>query len=636
MALIYQERILDLGTHGLLSLTQDLGAYLPIPAQKHGHAQWHAPDGSVQDRMAVCMRPCQMADLEESVRAQRAHLAGAVPAVRARIEWVAEQADGDFLEAPGQVAALDGGLVLLIFGRVVGPHCIRVVDVVAGRVLVEEAVDTLCARLEVKRLLPGMAFDATLHGGGGPWVGMWLGAGLELLCMRGGGLERAAPHRVLDNLGRFALTPGAWFVNAYESKEIQVFSAVDPSALPVVVKSAHTRVGSLFLEGALQADRCVLDHSGGAVEVLGSQGRSLLAVRPFPALARKENAGVGRPSADGRYVLCGGGGLAALDLEQALQAETPAPPPLPEYDRLAFAPEVMYRADQQATTRGLATLHRGELKVLPWGRLSWTPALPASRKPARAVNAAAADSSAWAHLKRPGFQLQAMKRGSGLSQLYGLPHLPPGESWPVHEGKPMVLLCQIDLAAVAALGPAAPLPASGGLLVFAATDAGGEVAIDEMFKPVAVRVMLLPRLAAQPTPAPVGAVDGPARQVLKPVVGRAAWPQPDAAQVQALGWASAVIETYRQHLDSQLPEDAGDGHLLLGYPGILQNNDLEMDAAGEHDLPGGPTAWRLLLQLDSDDTLMWGTDSGRLYLMVHEMDLAAGDFSRVVALTQGL
>jgi hypothetical protein len=138
MALIYQERILDLGAHGLLSLTQDLGAYLPIPAQKHGHAQWHAPDGSVQDRMAVCMRPCQMADLEESVRAQRAHLAGAVPAVRARIEWVAEQADGDFLEAPGQVAALDGGLVLLIFGRVVGPHCIRVVDVVAGRVLVEE------------------------------------------------------------------------------------------------------------------------------------------------------------------------------------------------------------------------------------------------------------------------------------------------------------------------------------------------------------------------------------------------------------------------------------------------------------------------------------------------------------------
>ncbi|HRD97727.1 MAG TPA: DUF1963 domain-containing protein, partial [Rubrivivax sp.] len=118
--------------------------------------------------------------------------------------------------------------------------------------------------------------------------------------------------------------------------------------------------------------------------------------------------------------------------------------------------------------------------------------------------------------------------------------------------------------------------------------------------------------------------------------GRAVWPQPDAAVVQALGWSPETIDAYRQHLDRQVPEDAGNGHGLLGYPGTLQGSDLEIEAAGEHDLPGGPAAWRLLLQLDSDDTLMWGTDSGRLYLMIHEMDLAAGDFSRVVALTQGL
>lgn len=636
MALIYQERILDLGTHGLLTLTQDLGGYLPLPAQKHGHAQWHAPDGSVHDRMALCMRHCQAADLEESVRAQRVRLAGAVPTVRAHNDWVASQIDADFMEAPGQVAALADGLVLLIFGRVVGPHCIRVVDVAAGRVLVEEDVDALCARLAVKRLVPGMAFDATLHGSGGPWLGLWLGAGLELLCMRDGRLERAVPHRVLDNLGRFALTPGAWFVNAYETQEIQVFNAADTMAAPVVVKSAHSRVGSLFLEGALQADRCLLDHTGGVVEALDGQGQSLLAVRPFPALARKENAGVGKPSADGRYVLCGGGGLAALDLALALQAEPPAPPPLPEYDRLTFVPEVMVRADQQATTRGLATLHRGQLQVLPWEGLSWSPALPATRQRPRAASAAAADASAWAHLQRPGFRLQVAKRGSGLSQLYGLPHLPPGESWPLHEGKPMALLCQIDLAALATVGSAAPLPTTGGLLVFAALDGEGEVAIDEMFKPVAVRVMGLPQLAAKPTPTPAGAAQWPARQPLKPVAGTAVWPQPDAALVQALGWAPAAFDAYRQHLDSPVPQDAGNGHLLLGYPGVLQNNDLELDAASEHELPGGPTAWRLLLQLDSDDTLMWGTDSGRLYLMVHEADLAAGDFSRVVPLTQGL
>lgn len=636
MALVYQERILDLGTHGLLTLTQDMGAYLPIPAQKHGHARWHAPDGTVHDRLALCMRSCSLAELDDALRQQRVHLAGAVAAVRGRMDWVAAQIDADFLEAPTQVAALDGGRVLLSFGSVVGQRRLRVVDVVTNRVLAEETVDALCARLQVRRLVPGMAFDAIVHGSGGPWVGVWLGSGLELLTLSGERLERVTPHPVLDNLGRFALTPCAWFVNAYEHQDIQVFNATDPQAGPAVVKSRHVRAGSLFLGGALQADRCVLDHTGGVVEVLDGQGRSVMALRPFPAQARKENAGVGTPSADGRHVLCGGGAPAALDLEQALQAEPPERPPLPDYDRLVFTPEVMYRADQQATTRGVATLHRGELQVLPWQSLSWSPALHATTSRSRAAGARAADPSAWAALHRPGFRLQVAQRGSGLTQLYGLPHLPPAEVWPRHEGRAMALLCQIDLASVAARGSAAPLPGRGGLLVFVATDAQGEVAIDELFNPVAVRVICLPQLAAQPTPAPSDATDWPARQPLKPMAGQAVWPQPDAALVQALGWTQATTEAYRQHLDRQVPEDAGNGHLLLGYPGVLQNNDLELDAAGEHEMPGGPTAWRLLLQLDSDDTLMWGTDSGRLYLMVHEADLAAGDFSRVVALTQGL
>lgn len=636
MALIFQERILDLGTHGLLTLTQELGGYLPIPAQKHGHAQWHAPDGSVHDRMATCMRRCGTADLLGAVRAQQVRLAGAVASVKARNEWVAAQVDDAFLEAPGQVAALDGGRVLLVFGSVVGPHCIRVVDVVADRVLAEEGVDDLCVRLDVKRLVPGMAFEAIVHGSGGPWAGLWLGAGLELLCLRQGRLQRAVPQRVLDSLGRFALSPGAWFVSAYETQDIRIFSAAETTAAPRVVKSKHARKGSLFLEAALQADRCVLDHTGGVVEVLDGQGQSLLAVRPFPALARKENAGASKPSADGRYLLCGGGGLAALDLEWALQAEPLAPPPLPDYDRLAFKPEVLYRADQQATTRGLATLHRGHLQIVPWDQMSWSPALRVASRRTSAPQAAVAGTAAWAHLQRPAFRLQVMKRGAGLSQLYGQPHLPPAQPWPEYKGQPMALLCQIDLAAVATAGTAAPLPARGGLLVFAATDAEGEVAIDDLFNPAAVRVLCVPELAAQPRPAPAGAAQWPVRQALKPVASQAIWPEPDAALVQALGWGSASLDAYRQHLDSRVPEGAGEGHQLLGYPGLLQNNDLEMDAAREHELPGGPTAWRLLLQLDSDDTRMWGTDTGRLYLLIHEADLVAGDFSRVVALTQGL
>jgi hypothetical protein len=219
-------------------------------------------------------------------------------------------------------------------------------------------------------------------------------------------------------------------------------------------------------------------------------------------------------------------------------------------------------------------LHHGELQVLPW-EPELEPGLVCHHltPPRRRCG-----EDRWFGLDPSaagGLSPAGGKRGAGLSQLYGLPHLPAREPWPLHDGKPMVLLCQIDLAAVAAPGTAATLPASGGLLVFAATDEGGDVAIDDSFKPTAVRVMVVSQLAARPTPAPAGASDWPERQPLQPVAGKAVWPQPDAALVQALGWAPEAIESYRQHLDSQVPEDAGNGHLLLGYPGVLQNNDLE-------------------------------------------------------------
>ena len=68
---------------------------------------------------------------------------------------------------------------------------------------------------------------------------------------------------------------------------------------------------------------------------------------------------------------------------------------------------------------------------------------------------------------------------------------------------------------------------------------------------------------------------------------------------------------------------------------MVHQNDLELDAACADGRTAQPTAWRLLLQLNSDDTVMWGTDSGLLYVLIHEEDLAARDFSRTVFLTQG-
>jgi hypothetical protein len=117
MALIYQERILDLGTHGLLTLTQDLGTYLPLPAQKHGHARWHAPDGRVHDRLALCMARRGAGGRAGSRCAGCDRFAWQVPCRPVKRTGLGRRADRrGFHGGAHQVAALDGGLVLLIFG----------------------------------------------------------------------------------------------------------------------------------------------------------------------------------------------------------------------------------------------------------------------------------------------------------------------------------------------------------------------------------------------------------------------------------------------------------------------------------------------------------------------------------------
>jgi uncharacterized protein YwqG len=84
-------------------------------------------------------------------------------------------------------------------------------------------------------------------------------------------------------------------------------------------------------------------------------------------------------------------------------------------------------------------------------------------------------------------------------------------------------------------------------------------------------------------------------------------------------------------------------HRLLGHPDPVQGNmQLECqlvtnglycgDGTGHEDprasaLEAGARDWRLLLQIDTDDTLgsEWG-DTGRVYFWIREQDLAAQRF----------
>lgn len=641
MALICFERIVDLGRAGVLTLMLDGTAYLPLPAADIGHAQWHAPDGSVHDRLALCTRAPGAAALAAAVAQQRQRLARAAPSVRGRLDWtagrIAADTDGHYRELPHTAAALGPGRVLLMFGGVVEPRLIRVVDIPSGVVLAEEGVDALCERLAVKRLMPGHPFDATLHASGGGWAAMWLGSGFEVLALQGGRLERAGTA-VLGLSDRFAFTPERWFVHGAPDPAVRVLDAQHGGALRAQVTSSHARSGSLELASADEADRCLLAHPGGTIEWLDGEGRGLQALRPFPTLSRKDSVGVGRLSASGRHALCfGNESFVVVDGEQARQASVGALQIPQDHDPFSFEPTVLYRPDQLVTDQACLHLRRGELLARPLGDLDWTDAVPVPARKQRGASAPAADPSSWADLHKPARALLPLPAGSATntaSQLYGTPDLPAADV-PRHEGRPMQLLCQIDLAAAAALGPLAPLPGDGFLWCFVALDADSEVLIDESFHPVALQVLWRPTRAATPPRGAQAEADTWPAQALHFAADPTEWPQPDAAIVDARRWKPKQLEAYRSFVDRLQPAGPTPGHRLGGYPTVVQHNDLEVDAAATCPAAGPPPGWRLLLQLDSDDQAQWGTDTGRLYVLVLDDDLARRDFTRVVAITQG-
>ena len=65
MALIYNQRILDLGEHGVLALTLGSTWQSPLPAHKLGYACWHRlNDAAVVDCFAQCTRHPPFLDRE--------------------------------------------------------------------------------------------------------------------------------------------------------------------------------------------------------------------------------------------------------------------------------------------------------------------------------------------------------------------------------------------------------------------------------------------------------------------------------------------------------------------------------------------------------------------------------------------
>lgn len=237
----------------------------------------------------------------------------------------------------------------------------------------------------------------------------------------------------------------------------------------------------------------------------------------------------------------------------------------------------------------------------------------------------------------------------GQSRIGGLPDLPPDLAWPVHDGKPMMFLAQLDLAAVRGSLPRSPLPASGHLWFFYSCaqpwgfdpqDAGGS------------RVIFRSDGASLAPSTPPSGLPAEARFPACAVSFKAYDDLPDLdGEVLPPPLDDEKAERYVEIRTFLASGGSGPSHKLLGFADPIQGPmELECqlvtnglycgDPSGFKDprataLAAGSSDWQPLLQIDSDERarMMWG-DAGRLYFWMRAADLREQRFERAWLILQ--
>lgn len=229
-------------------------------------------------------------------------------------------------------------------------------------------------------------------------------------------------------------------------------------------------------------------------------------------------------------------------------------------------------------------------------------------------------------LARPSIRLQPTG-AAAATRFGGLPDLPVGVEWPRRDGVPLEFLAQLDLGELAPLDLDGALPAAGRLYVFYDAEAqpwgerGQEAAwrviygeASSGFRPAAPPAGLRRTFTGVPLAASIDVT----------------LPDYEEAEIDALKLADAQNDAYYELREEvgQMNVGVGTRHRVLGHPDAIQGSVAAdvVTATGR----GPAEAWRLLLQIDSDDGpgWMWG-DAGSLYLMIHADDLRARRFDRV-------
>lgn len=224
----------------------------------------------------------------------------------------------------------------------------------------------------------------------------------------------------------------------------------------------------------------------------------------------------------------------------------------------------------------------------------------------------------------------------GRSRIGGNPELAPGAPWPTTpDGRHLAFVAQLDLAAMPGDVTHDLLPTDGWFHVFydAARQPWGNDPADRGGWAVTYTSAGIP---LDTRPVPDDEVPTAERAVLlEPVVDETVVRPFSLDALTILG--EAENHTYADALDDwldELEDQAKDDpvHRLLGHPDTIQSGDIQTPSqlTAPAELADRATDWRLLVQFDSDydHTGIDFGDAGRIYLTIHDRDLAARRWDR--------
>jgi uncharacterized protein YwqG len=229
----------------------------------------------------------------------------------------------------------------------------------------------------------------------------------------------------------------------------------------------------------------------------------------------------------------------------------------------------------------------------------------------------------------------------GTSFFGGAPSIAP-DPWPTHQGRRLDFLAQIDLAQSQAQLPMDWLPKSGALLFFydfenqpPGFDPADRGSWAVVYQPVTPH-----ELAPGGSPAPSDPAFGRAYVMFRTILSYPSWERVQSLNLTDEEKDELADLSYQQfgqqpkHQIGGLPfpvqSDWMENECQLASHGIYCGNNKYREDPRVPEIEKGAAEWRLLLQVDSDDSagMIWG-DGGTLYFFIRESEARAGDFSNV-------